>query len=107
VDSTGALPGAGEAGGAWQAYKPVQVQQTSAGAYGGIIASVTGVKPAYVARYDPRAPYADSLGQVAAPNVDVLGEILNIATASSAFVLNARTADSLNRMVKKLFELDD
>jgi flagellar basal-body rod protein FlgC len=109
VDSDGALPAAqgNPAAAAKQPYLPVQVQQTSAGAGAGTTASLTNASPAFTVRYNPSAPYANSLGQVAAPNVDVLGEILNIATARSAFALNAKTADALNRMVKQLFELDN
>ena len=63
------------------------------------------VSPSYVAQYNPSASYANNQGQVAAPNVDVMNEILNITTAKSDFTANANVANAVNQMVQQLFEL--
>jgi flagellar basal-body rod protein FlgC len=108
IDTTGPLPASqGQNTGAKHAYQPVRVQQTSAGPGGGTTATVTDVSPSFVARYDPQAAYANNQGQVAAPNVDVMNEILNIATAQADFMSNAKVADAMNQMVKQLFELNE
>ncbi len=83
----------------------MQVRQTSTGATGGTAATVTNVNPSFVAKLDPGASYANSQGQVAAPNVDVLNEILNLSTAKVDFTVNTKVADAINQMVKQLFEL--
>ena len=105
MNSDGALPAPGQASASPQAYQPVQVQQTSAGATGGTAASVSNVNPSSVTKYDPSASYANNKGQVATPNVDVLNEILNIATSKAGFTANAKVADAVNQMVKQLFDL--
>ncbi len=108
INTDGPLPATASQGpGGKHAYQPVRVQQSSAGPGGGTTATVTNVNPSFVARYDPSAAYANNQGQVAAPNVDVLNEVLNIATAKSGFAANANVADAVNRMVKQLFELND
>ena len=90
-----------------QAYQPVQVQQSSAGPMGGTTATVTGVNPATVTQYDPSSPYANSQGLASMPNVDVMNEIVSIATAKVDFTINLKVADAVNQMVKQLFELGD
>ncbi len=106
MSTDGALPVPGQPANTPVPYQPEQVQQTANGAAGGTTASVSNVSPAYVARYDPSASYANSQGTVAAPNVDVLNEMLNISTAKTDFSANLTVAESVNRMVKQLFELN-
>ena len=105
MSSDGALPVPGQPANTPVPYQPVQVEQTATGATGGTAATVTPVSPAFVARYDPSAAYANNQGQVAAPNVDVMNEILNIAMAKTDFTANADVAGAVNQMVKQLFEL--
>jgi flagellar basal-body rod protein FlgC len=104
-DSGGALPAADRTSAGSQAYRPLHVQQTSAGSGGGTVATVNNSEPSFVAKYDPRAPYANAQGQVATPNVDVLNEILNISTGKTDFVANVKVAEAVNHMVKQLFDL--
>lgn len=87
------------------AYKPQQVNQTAA-AGGGTTASVADVQPSYVAAYDPRAPYANSSGAVAQPNVDFTNEVLQQATASYAFALNAQVMRVYQRATQSLLNIE-
>jgi flagellar basal-body rod protein FlgC len=105
IDSNGALPAAGRSAGAKHPYQPVRVEQ-STGPNGGAATTVRDVKPSYVARYDPSAPYANNQGQVAAPNVDVLNAILDTVTSTASFEANAKAANAVDDMVKQLFELN-
>ena len=105
MNSDGALPAAGQKSASPEPYKPVQVRQTSTGTTGGTAATVTNVHPSFVAKLDPGASYANSQGQVAAPNVDALNETLNVTTAKADFTVNTKVADAINQMVKQLFDL--
>jgi flagellar basal-body rod protein FlgC len=106
IGSRGALPP-----GAPQAYQPVRVEQTSmtrpGGAGGGTMAAVRNVSPAWRAAYDPGAGFADASGMVAEPNVDLIGETLEQATAKAAFMANLRTLQTAQDMVRRLYELTD
>lgn len=110
ANSNGALPTPGQAtmSGAQQPYQPVQVEQSSVtgpDGTGGTVATLRNVSPAYVAVSDPSASYANDQGMVAAPNVDMLTEILNMMLAEKDFELNAKVVQSVNDMVKKLYDL--
>jgi flagellar basal-body rod protein FlgC len=109
MNSNGALPSANAPADAPKPYQPVRVEQTSvegAGGSGGVtVATVRNVTPGYVSMYDPTASYADSQGMVAAPNVNVENEMVNIAQAKAEFTLNANVAHSIDNLVKKLFDL--
>jgi flagellar basal-body rod protein FlgC len=109
INSNGALPSANAGPDAPKPYQPVTVQQTSvegSGGSGGVtVATVRNVSPGYVAMYDPTASYADSQGMVAAPNVDLAKEMVNISQASAEFTLNANVARSIDNLVKKMFDL--
>ena len=103
--SDGALPDAqgNYAPGAPRAYSPLRVDQVDT-TNGGTRAIVSEVSPSYVATYDPSAPYANSDGMVAAPNVDLADEVVQQLMASYAYAANARVVTSYNQMVKSLFD---
>src|SRR5689334_6162071 len=84
ADTSGALNG-GPA-----AYQPVDVVQTSIGGRGvaGVSATYTPRTPAFIAAYDPDASYADAKGMVAAPNVDLAAEAVNVLAATMSFRAN-------------------
>lgn len=104
--SDGALPDAqgNYAPGAPRAYTPLRVDQVDT-ANGGTRAIVSEVSPSYVATYDPSAPYANSDGMVAAPNVDIADEVVQQLMASYAYAANARVVTSYNQTVKSLFDV--
>lgn len=73
------------------AYAAQQVNQVATPG-GGTQAVVSNVQPGTVAVSDPTAPYANSSGQVAAPNVDLANEFIQqqisqIEAASNAQVI--------------------
>src|SRR5215813_6389163 len=84
--TNGALPDAqgNFAPGVPQAYTPSRVDQVDQ-AGGGTRAIVSPIVPGYVPTYDPTAPYANADGQVAAPNVDLVGEAAQQLIARYAF----------------------
>ncbi|MET3909809.1 flagellar basal-body rod protein FlgC [Bradyrhizobium sp. S3.3.6] len=66
------------------AYVPLrvdQVDQSSGSTPGGTIATVSTVSPSYTAQSDPSAAFADQDGLVAAPNVDLANELVQMAAA--------------------------
>jgi flagellar basal-body rod protein FlgC len=104
VQTTGPLPasgsstsaGAGSSGIAPTspaAYVPLrvdQVSQSSGSTPGGTIATVSTVSPSFTAQSDPSAPFANQDGLVAAPNVDLGSEFVELATAKYSFIANAK-----------------
>ena len=65
-------------------YTPLQVNQSDQSG-GGTVATVSAVSPAFVAQSDPGAWYANQDGLVAAPNVDLASEFVQLLTAKYAF----------------------
>jgi flagellar basal-body rod protein FlgC len=113
ANSNGALPDANGTvpAGAQTAYQPVRVEQSSMpvsnGVGGTTIGTVRNISPSYVAAYEPGASYANEQGMVATPNVDMANEMLNLVMAKADFSLNAVSAETINDMVKRLYDLGD
>src|SRR5581483_10236276 len=66
------------------AYVPLQVNQvdqTTGSAPAGTLATVTSVSPSFVVQSDPNAPFANQDGLVAAPNVDLASQFIQLLTA--------------------------
>ncbi len=85
--------------GAPAVYQAIQVTQSAASA-GGVSTGYAPVTPSYVQAYDPSAPFANSSGMAAAPNVDPVAEQLDQITARASFLANLavlRTADEMER----------
>ena len=105
--SSGVLPSSSTASaGAPQAYQSVRIEQTSAGG-GGTVAKVRVATPAWRAAYSPDAGFADANGMVAEPNVDLMGEALEQATAEASFLANLQVFEAAQAMVRSLYELAD
>jgi flagellar basal-body rod protein FlgC len=106
VRSDGALPDAqgNYAADAPRPYTPMRVDQVELST-GGTRAVVTEVSPGYQATYDPSAPYANEDGLIAAPNVDLADEMIQLLTAQLTYAANARVVTSHNQMVKSLFDI--
>lgn len=101
ANTTGPLPasggstsaGAGIAPTFPAAYVPLrvdQVSQSSGSTPGGTSATVSTVSPSYTVQSDPSAPFANQDGLVAAPNVDLANEFVELATAKYSFIANAK-----------------
>lgn len=104
VATTGALPDAQEAANAKRAYAPLRVDQIDLSG-GGTAATVSAVSPSYVPLYDPSAPYADSHGMVAAPNVDLGQEVVQLMVARYSFAVNARVVETTAKMLQTLIDI--
>ena len=109
ADSRGALP-VGEAANVnapsdtKEAYVPVRVEQSST-AEGGTATKERPVIPAYVLLYEPSSHMANTDGFVAEPNVDAAAELGELIDAEASFKANASTAQSLQDMVRELYDL--
>jgi flagellar basal-body rod protein FlgC len=90
------------------AYVPLQVNQVdqSSGATpGGTVATVSSVSPSFVPQSDPSAPFANQDGLVAAPNVDLAGQFVQLLTAKYSFAANAKVIQAYNNTTKSLLDI--
>ena len=87
--SDGPLPDAANVGAFPPAYTPLRVTQTAV-VGGGTRAIAIAVSPATVPAYDPGAPFTDSNGMVASPNVDLATEVVQLLIARYSFAASAQ-----------------
>ena len=85
------------------AYVPLRVNQVAV-AGGGTLATTQPIFPSSVPAYDPSASFADPNGLVAAPNVDLNNEAVQLIVARYAFALNAAVIKTDERMFKALLD---
>ncbi|HZP70454.1 MAG TPA: flagellar biosynthesis protein FlgC [Pseudolabrys sp.] len=86
------------------AYTPRRVNQVQ-NAAGGTDATVTAVSPAFVSVFDPTAPFADSRGMVASPNVDLGNELVQTLIARLSYAANAKVIRVDTQMGAMLFDI--
>lgn len=82
-------------------YTPLEVRQAPMGG-GGVAATLAPSSRAAVLSYDPQAPFANADGYVASPNVDLVDDMLQLATAHYSFAANLaviHTADDMTNAV--------
>jgi flagellar basal-body rod protein FlgC len=118
--STGPLPatggsdpsgGTGNAGNTTNfpaAYVPLQVNQidqSSGSTPGGTIATVSTVSPSFVAQFDPTAPFANQDGLIAAPNIDLASQFIQLLTAKYEFAANAKVIRTYSDTTKSLLDI--
>jgi flagellar basal-body rod protein FlgC len=90
------------------AYVPLrvdQVDQSSGSTPGGTVATVSTVSPSYTAQSDPSAPFANQDGLVAAPNVDIAGEFVQLAAAKYSFIANAKVIQTYAETTESLLDI--
>ena len=90
------------------AYVPLQVNQvdqSSGSTPGGTAATVTTVSPSFVAQFDPSAPFADQNGLVAAPNVDLASQFVQLLVAKYDFAANAKVIQTYADTTKSLLDI--
>lgn len=90
------------------AYAPLrvdQVDQSSGSTPGGTIATVSTVSPSYIPQSDPSAPFANGDGLVAAPNVDIASEFVQLAAAKYSFIANAKVIQAYAETEKSLLDV--
>jgi len=82
------------------AYQPLQLVQYSNAdvAGGGVSTSVQPTSRAAYAAYAPSAAYANSNGQVAAPNIDLPSQIANQASALIQFQANLKVIQASDQL---------
>ncbi len=120
VSTTGPLPASGASGTSADAgssstgstfpaaYVPLrvnQVDQSSGSTPGGTIATVSPVSPSYTAQSDPSAPFANQDGLVAAPNVDLANEFVQMAAAKYSFIANAKVIQAYSETTESLLDI--
>jgi flagellar basal-body rod protein FlgC len=118
--TTGPLPaagGSGASGGAANsnnssnfppAFVPLQVNQSdqsNGSSPGGTVATVTAVSPSFVTQSDPSAPFANQDGLVAAPNVDLASQFVQLLTAKYAFAANAQVIKAYSDTTQSLLDI--
>lgn len=86
--SDGPLPGTPNSQNFPDAYTSLQVTQTDV-VGGGTKATVRAVSPATLTTFDPTAPFANSDGFVASPNVDLATEMIQLLMARTTYAANA------------------
>jgi flagellar basal-body rod protein FlgC len=102
--SSGPLPGSAAASSFPGPYRAERVDQVDV-AGGGTTATVDTASPGTVSIFDPSAPYADSHGMVASPNVDLASEIVQQMMARISFAANAQVAKTDAKMTAALFDI--
>ena len=117
--TTGPLPpanGSGNTGGTdnsnnasnVSAYVPLQVNQidqTNGSTPAGTAAVVSAVTPAFVPQFDPGSPFANQDGLVAAPNVDLASQFVQLLTAKYSFAANAKVIQAYDNTQKSLLDI--
>lgn len=63
------------------------------------------VSPSYTAQSDPSAPFANEDGLVAAPNVDLASEFVQMATAKYSFIANAKVIQAYAETEQTLLDI--
>ena len=114
--TTGPLPGtsgSGAPGGANSSsnganlpsvYIPLQVNQADQSG-GGTVATASAVSPGFVAQSDPGAWFANQDGLVAAPNMDLASQFVQLLTAKYAFAANAKVVQSYANTTRSLLDI--
>jgi flagellar basal-body rod protein FlgC len=91
------------------AYIPLVFNQvdttTGSGQPSGTSGTITQVNPSFVPSFDPNSPFANQEGLVAAPNVDPVQQIVQLAIAKYSFAANAKVAQTANDITKSLLDI--
>jgi flagellar basal-body rod protein FlgC len=102
--SNGPLPGAAASGSFPPAFTPVDVVQVSQPG-GGVAARLVPNLSGPVAVYDPSAPYADSRGFIATPNVDLAEQMVQLLTARTDYSANLKVLRTEYEMLGALLNI--
>lgn len=85
-------------------YVPLRVNQADQPG-GGTIATVSAVSPGFVPQSDPSAAFANQDGLVAAPNIDLASEFVQLLTAKYTFAANAKVVQTYYDTTKSLLDI--
>lgn len=103
VSTTGIVPSADSSAPASTVYKPLDVSFSSLDS-GGVIATVTPDPQGYTVVYDPSSGFAGSDGLVAAPNVDLTEEAVNLIETRLAYKANISVIKTQDQMLGDLLD---
>jgi flagellar basal-body rod protein FlgC len=106
ASTVGALPTADNP--ASTVYKPLSVSYTAltAGANnGGVSAQVIEEQNAYTPVFDPSSPFANEEGLVAAPNVDLAKEAVNLLESKVLFKANLSVIKTQKEMLGEVLDI--
>ena len=84
-------------------YTPLDVQQSSV-ATGGVTAQLAPSSREPLLAYDPSAPYANSGGYVASPDIDPADEVVALAMATYSFTANLAVVRTESEMMDALLD---
>lgn len=101
--TTGTVPGADSAAPASTVYRPLNVSLTSL-AGGGVAATTTADENGYSIVYDPSSPHANGQGEIAAPNVDFIREMVSLLETKTAFKANLAVIRTQDEMTGELLD---
>ncbi|MEQ1779797.1 MAG: flagellar basal body rod C-terminal domain-containing protein [Hyphomonadaceae bacterium] len=85
-------------------YAPLEVREAPVGD-SGVLANLAPSSRAAVLSYDPHASYANADGYVASPNVDLVSDVLQLATASYSFAANLAVIHTADDVKKSALEM--
>jgi len=85
-------------------YAPVEVQ-LAAQAGGGVSAGIAPSARAALLAYDPQASFANPQGLVAAPDVDLTHDMIQLAVASYEMAANLAVIRTANDLAKAVMEM--
>jgi len=85
-------------------YTPLEVRQAPM-ASGGVAASLAPSSRAAVLSYDPQAHFANADGYVASPNVDLVDDMLQLATTRYSFAANLAVIHTANDMTNAVLDV--
>lgn len=85
-------------------YVPREVRRTAL-ATGGVAAGIGPSSRAALLQHQPGSPLADAKGYVAAPDIDLISEFVDIVSASYSFSANLRVLETDNRMMKDVLDI--
>ena len=106
IGTSGALPTAQSPNSTF--YKPLSVSYTAlttaAGAGSGVRVDVVENQNGYTPVYDPSNLYANSDGLVAAPNIDLVRELVNTLEARTSYRANVSVIKTQNEMLGALMD---
>lgn len=101
AQSTGTVP---DAAGATTAYQPVAVRQQAL-PDGGVSASMVRVPSAYTLQQDPLSPDADAAGTVAAPDISLVSETVDVMLSKLSYQASLKTLRAASDMEKTVIDL--
>jgi len=105
ASSTGRLPStSGEKATSYQPTDVVTLSDSAGDNNLGVHTKVVARDPAYTVAPDPRSPDANTQGLVAAPNVDIASELIDMKMAELSYKANARVIRAQTNMDKDLLD---